>query len=86
MEAFNSSFKHTVLKTTGKIGDLGSLLSEIGEEGINEDQAIERLVEDVNASPFMKFLMVTAQLESLAVILFFILVSFPPIQRRLLGV
>jgi hypothetical protein len=85
MEAFNSSLKHTVLKTTGKIEDLGDLLSEVGEKGIDEDRAMDRLVEGVNQSRIIQLILYAAEIEFIAVILFFLLVNIPPLKRRLLG-
>jgi hypothetical protein len=85
MEAFNSSFRTTVVKTTRKIEDLGDLLSEIGEKGIDEGDALERIADDVNKSNVIRLILYIAEIEFLAVVVFFVLVSIPSVRRRLLS-
>jgi hypothetical protein len=85
MEAFNSSLKQTVLKTTEKIGDLGDLLSEVGEKGIDEGRAMDLLVEGVNESRIIQLILYAATIELVSVFLFFILVNIPSVKRRLIG-
>jgi hypothetical protein len=81
MEAFNSSLEHTVLKTTWTIDDLETLLSEVAEEGINEDQAIAKIAEDFNNSRLIRTLMYAAEVEIVVLLIVFL----TPLKRKIYG-
>jgi hypothetical protein len=85
MEAFNSSLRTTVLKTTGKIGDLGEFLAEVAGKGIDEGDALARIADDVNKSNVIRLILYVAEIEFLAIVVFFVLVNIPSVRRRLLS-
>ena len=85
MEVFNSTMKQNLLRTSMKIIDLAELLLDVSENGVDENNELTEMVDDVNKSNLIKILLYGAIIELIGLILLILFLNVPYINQKFLG-
>jgi hypothetical protein len=85
LQTFNATLKDSVLKASGKIGDLSDLLREQSELGIDEGRGIGHIAEAVTRSRLIGFFVWMSGIEMVALTAFLLTANVPSVRSDLLG-
>jgi len=83
--AFNSTMKESLVKTNMKIIDLAELMMDVSEKGVDENNELGDLADDVNRNGIITWLLSAAVAEIIGVVLLVIFLNIPCINRKLIG-